>query len=94
MKPYEVLGAIAAIIIAYLLASSLVSGIADIGLFAYAEKAYWLTTPDGALHKLGRAVGNVLWNMRSLDVLAQVIVLISAALGVVALLREEEKGGH
>ncbi len=91
MRANEILGAIAAILIAYVIAHIVTSGFAQIGLFTYAERAYWLTPPDETLHSLGRAVGRMLWGMRSLDVLAQVVVLISAAFGVVALLREERE---
>ncbi|RLE52955.1 MAG: hypothetical protein DRJ26_04025 [Candidatus Methanomethylicota archaeon] len=89
MKMNEVIGAIAALAIAYVLANMLTAGFAQVGLFAYAEKAFWLVPPGIGLHQIGEAIGRLLWTVRSLDVIGQVIVLYTTALGVMALLREE-----
>ncbi|MCS7386174.1 MAG: hypothetical protein NDF55_05490 [archaeon GB-1867-005] len=89
MKVNEVIGAIAAIAIAFLLANMLTSGFAQIGMFAYAEEAAWLVSVEIGFYKIGEAIGRLFWAVRSVDVIAQVLVLFTAAVGVMALLREE-----
>ncbi|MCS7363816.1 MAG: hypothetical protein NDF54_00050 [archaeon GB-1867-035] len=91
MKLNEIIGAITALILAYFLANLLTSGFAELGLFPYAGRAFWLTPPGTNFYQIGQAVGQFLWRLRSIDVLAQVLVLFSSALGVVCLLREEKE---
>lgn len=88
MKLNEILGAIAALLLAYFLANLVTSGFASLGIFPYAVRAFWLI-PRVDFYGLGQSIGVLLWNLRSIDVLAQVIVLFSAALGALALLRKE-----
>lgn len=88
MRLNEILGAVAALLLAYFLANLVTSGFAGLGVFPYAGKAFWLVS-RADFFKLGEAIGNLLWGLRSVDILAQVVVLFSAAFGAVSLLRKE-----
>lgn len=90
MKLNEILGGIVALLLAYFLANLLTTGFASLGVFPYGISAWWLV-PSSDFYRLGRVIGTIIWNLRSVDIIAQVIVLFSAAIGALALLRREDE---
>ncbi len=56
--------------------------------FTYAKND-WIKV--GTSENVGSEIANFMWNYRSLDLLAQAIILFGAAAGCLAILREERE---
>jgi len=90
MRKDEFVGMILSLVIAYLLASLLTQGFAALSPFRYAGLPIIIVKPDALFHNLGSSISNILWNIRGLDVIGQALLLFSAAIGVIVLLKRKE----